>query len=973
MRTHLTLSICLTALLANAGFAQTTTKKAAKPEYPPHATVLAGYEKVVSTASGTSMYTLWKKPKTGDMLAELPRTFTSKKYFFAMTVGAGDTYAGLQVNGDRYVYWRKFGKRLALIEPNLAYRAEGEAEAKASVKRLFTDQIVLDMNILTMGPGGGPVIDLDEMLVQKASTFFGGQFRPHPMYSRVGVHSIKTAKAFEKNVEVAFEAPDSRGKMKVVHYSISEIPTSTGYKPRVADERIGYFTTAYSDLSKYDDEKTRVRYITRWHLEKDDASLKMSPPKKPILFIIEHTTPIRYRRWVKQGILSWNKAFEKVGIDGAIQVEYQNAKTGAHMDKDPEDVNYNFVRWLNNDIGTAIGPSRIHPLTGQILDADIVLTDGWIRHYEDQFTTLLPKLAMQSFGPQTLAWLAKNPKWDPRVRLAAPSQRSFVQDRIARTANMQFGNHAATQADSSMMGDDEYDGLFGQATQTNGRCAAPDGLSMDLAMMRMSMLMLDEKDKDEDKDEDKDKKKDGDDKDDEKKDDKKDADKDKKDKKPKEQMLDGMPESFVGPLVAHLVAHEVGHTLGLRHNFKGSSLYTCSEVNSDKIKGKKQLSGSVMDYIGVNINMGAGDKQGDWSMTGIGPYDEWAIEYGYTSKSDLKPILARVAEPELAFATDEDTWGPDPLARRYDFSKDPLDYANSQVRLAKHHRGRILTELVKDGDSWSKARKGYEMSLGLQIKAVSMMSNWVGGAHVNRHYKGDKNGKAPIEVVDAEKQRKAMQFVIDNTFIDDAFGLTPELLKHMTMEHWSDTLSMSDQPNWPIHDRIMGLQASALTMLMNPTTLEQVYDNEFRVEADKDMLTLPELLNSVTGSIWTELDKKPNGKFTARKPMISSLRRNLQREHLERLIDLSMPGSGYSVAYKPIANLALAELRSIAAKIEKAGNGGDAYSAAHLTQAGAEIKKAIDAQYIYNAKDIGGSGGGGMIFFGQPTDGRSMP
>jgi hypothetical protein len=288
--------------------------------------------------------------------------------------------------------------------------------------------------------------------------------------------------------------------------------------------------------------------------------------------------------------------------------------------------------------------------------------------------------------------------------------------------------------------------------------------------------------------------------------------------------------------------------------------------------------------------------------------------------------------------------------------------------LAKHHRERILTELVKDGDSWSKARKGYEMTIGLQTRAVSMMANWVGGAHVHRHFKGDKNAKPPIEVVDAKRQRDALKFVIENTFFDAAYGLNPELLKHMTMEHWSDTLSYSDQPDWPIHDRIMGLQASALTMLMNPTTLERVYDNEFRVEADKDMLTLPELLDTVTLSIWKELDEKPSGEFSARKPMISSLRRNLQREHLERLIDLSMPGAGYSVAFKPIANLALAELRKIAVKIEKAGNGGDPYSAAHLTQAGAEIKKAIDAQYVYNAKDIGGSGGGGIFFF-QPMNG----
>lgn len=58
-------------------------------------------------------------------------------------------------------------------------------------------------------------------------------------------------------------------------------------------------------------------------------------------------------------------------------------------------------------------------------------------------------------------------------------------------------------------------------------------------------------------------------------------------------------------------------------------------------------------------------------MVGIGPYDYWAIEYGYTFDKDLQPILSRASEPELQFSTDEDTTGPDPLARRYDFNKNP--------------------------------------------------------------------------------------------------------------------------------------------------------------------------------------------------------------------------------------------------------------------------------------------------------------
>ena len=957
-------------VLLTMTFANTTAvvnaQTDAKDDFPPHAKILEGYEKVVTKANIVPMYTLYTREKDGQMYAELPRTFAAKKYYIALTLASGDTYAGLQGN-DMYVYWRRYDKRLALMLPEIDIRAEGDKEASSSVKRLFTDQMLLDVPIVTIGPGGGPVIDLDALFVGNATTFFGNEGRTAKS-AMFGVYSIATAKAFKENVEVAFEVPSISGNMKRLHYSVSEIPASSGYKPRVADQRVGYFTTSYSDLAKYNDRETRIRYVNRWNIEKADPKLKLSPPKQPLVFYIEHTTPIRYRRWVKDGILSWNKAFENIGISDAIEVYYQDEASGAHMDKDPEDVNYNFVRWLNNDIGTAIGPSRVNPLTGQILDADIVLTDGWIRHYQSQFNELLPKVAMEGFGPETLAWLADHPDWDPRMRLAAPSDRKLIAQQIALESRLPMAGYAMGNADPTLMGDDEFDGLVGRTSQTNGMCMASQGMSFDLALMKMSFALLDESAKEEKKDEEKkeDEKKDGD--TDEKKDDEKKEEK-KKDDAPKEQMLDGMPESFVGPLVAHLVAHEVGHTLGLRHNFKGSGLYTMAEINSEDFKGKKQLGATVMDYMAANVNMGAGEVQGDWCMTGIGPYDMWAIEYGYTF-DDPKKVLARCAEPELAFGTDEDTSGPDPFARRYDFSKDPLDYAETQVRLSNHHRGKLLSEFIKDGDSWDRIRYGYELTLSMQTRAVSMMANWVGGAFIYRHKKGDPNGKMPVEVVPAEQQRKAIRFVLDNTFDDKAFGLTPELVNAMGLDKWMDNRSFGSESTWPIHDRIMGIQTSALTMLMNPTTLKRVYDNEFRVPEDQDTLTLPELLGDVSKKIWSELEDKSKGKFTSRKPMISSLRRNLQREHVERLIDLALPGGGSSAASKAISMLAADNLKQIVKAIEGAEAGGadrhDPYTAAHLAQAKSRIQKALEADYILNPSS-GGGGGGSFMIFGQET------
>ena len=103
------------------------------------------------------------------------------------------------------------------------------------------------------------------------------------------------------------------------------------------------------------------------------------------------------------------------------------------------------------------------------------------------------------------------------------------------------------------------------------------------------------------------------------------------------------------------------------------------------------------------------------------------------------------------------------------------------------------------------------------------------------------------------------------------------------------------ESTFPVHDRILGIQASALTMLMNPTTLRRVYDNEQLVPRDQDALTLPEMLDKVQAEVWSEVGANAEGEANARKPRISSWRRSLQREHLDRLIDLTVPQIEISV------------------------------------------------------------------------------
>jgi hypothetical protein len=1082
------------------------------PDFPPTQTIIKDYSRIDSAGDGArSFYTLWTRSKDAQVLLELPRNFEGQKLFIAYTIAGGIETAGVQA-GNLYAYWKRYDKRLALIEPNYAVRTTGDLESRRGHDRVFTDRIVLDVPILGMGPGGGPIIDGDALLAGRASQFFGGR----TFGANASLAKIAKAKAFPRNIELAFELPLNGGRLGTLHYSISELPGSRGYRPRVADARVGYFTTTFRDIGHPDRETPYIRYANRWNLEKRDSRLSKSPPKQPIIFYLEHTIPVRYRRWVREGVLEWNKAFEKVGILDAIEVYQQDAQTGAYMDIDPEDARYNFILWTNANMGFAIGPSRVHPETGEILDADVVMDEGFISSWVRAYEGLMPEIAMQHADPQTLAWFATRPQWDPRVRLARPAQRQQVLQQLAIDRAEQFGmpfaGHDVARIDSTLIGDNRFDGLAGRLSQVNGACECARHAGLELAMLRMSDELLhelsipktdsdsetrnailndpvsgtwegeaeapdhtisfvmelqllddgivtgtinammfmgdvtgtfdaetkkltmrmaipdgpvvefdltidndtmtgtataegeaipvngrrtakapavddpepavdddagtdvapagdDDKEGGEDEADDADDARKADEADDEKE---KPAARAKPVREYEEGMLDGVPEEFIGPLLKSIVMHEVGHTLGLRHNFKASTIYSLEEINNAK-HGDKTITGSVMDYIPININYKLGNMQGAYAMTTIGPYDYWAIEYGYGEEKDLKKVLKRVAEPELAFGTDEDSWGSDPRIVTFDLGENPLEYADMQMELVQHLRGEILERIVKEGDNWAKARLAYEMLLSRHLQAVSIAANWIGGSETYRDLKGDPGDRPSVVPMSAEQQRRAFKFVMDNTFNEEAFGLTPELLSRMTVEKWWDEdnmVSLFDDPAWPVHERVLGVQASALSMMLNPSTLARVYDNELRVADGDDAITLPEIINGVADEIWKDLDATPGRSVSARNPMISSLRRNLQREHLDRMIDLTLPNGMFGVAQMPVSTLAVFKLRTINGRIEAAikkhGSKIDPYTIAHLSEASEQITRALDAQYIYNTDDIS-SGGGGLplLLFGQ--------
>ena len=111
--------------------------------------------------------------------------------------------------------------------------------------------------------------------------------------------------------------------------------------------------------------------IHRWNLEKKDPTKKISDPVKPITWWIENTTPYEFRDIIKEGVESWNLAFESAGFSNAIKVKVQPDTA----DWDAGDIRYNVLRWTSspNPPFGGYGPSFVNPKTGEIIGADIML------------------------------------------------------------------------------------------------------------------------------------------------------------------------------------------------------------------------------------------------------------------------------------------------------------------------------------------------------------------------------------------------------------------------------------------------------------------------------------------------------------------------------------------------------------------------------------------------------------------------
>ncbi len=380
-----------------------------KPKYAPFATVAKDYKPV----QGPSLIPLYQKE--GSVLAEFSQHTLNRDFIVVISIargiGHGHILGGMSWGGngeDAIWQFRKVDDHIQVVRRNVRFTAAKGSPEERAVGIAYTDSILFSLPIATISPSGGYVVDFNQIFM----TDFPEIGHDLPGYSFAANRSTwAEVRGYADNVELEVAATygsagmtdfdsvaDSRAVTINVHYSLSLLPQN-GYRPRLADDRVGYFVAAMKDYSHKVDEDRFVRYITRWDLQKAEPGAEQSPPKKPIVFWIEKTVPFKFRKPIREGILEWNKAFEKAGFLNAIEVRQQPD----NADWDAEDVNYNTFRWITSSAKFAMGPSRVNPLNGQILNASIIFDADFLQAWKTEYEVFTPHgIAMLTGGPLDL-------------------------------------------------------------------------------------------------------------------------------------------------------------------------------------------------------------------------------------------------------------------------------------------------------------------------------------------------------------------------------------------------------------------------------------------------------------------------------------------------------------------------------------------------------------------------------------------
>jgi hypothetical protein len=362
---------------------------------------------------GSGLFTVYYKKER--VLLSLTSGQLDRDYLLVTQLSQGIGELGLDGGSSvrsELVRFHREADRIELWVVNPRFTAEPGSPMARTVAYSFGHSVAYSFPIAATREGGSEevLIDLAPFLLSDwadVASVFQTAATARKVTGNITLDerrsSLQEVRLFPTNLEaevrLTYQSPRNLGLETVsdyrwipvgVHYSLLQLP-AVPMRPRFADERVGYFISAFKDFSRDTAESFFVRYVNRRRLEKKDPSAAVSEPVRPIIYYIDRTVPVEWRPYVRAGILEWNRAFLDAGFRNAIEV--LDAPDDSAWSA--SDARYSTVRWTaTNRSVYAIGPSNVDPRTGEILNADILISASWIQTWRGE---------SRDYGPPTAA------------------------------------------------------------------------------------------------------------------------------------------------------------------------------------------------------------------------------------------------------------------------------------------------------------------------------------------------------------------------------------------------------------------------------------------------------------------------------------------------------------------------------------------------------------------------------------------
>jgi len=310
-----------------------------------------------------------------------------------MVTRIAKTASGLGFGGGKQntqvLRWQKKDNKILLRVVSHNVVASDSLPVNEAVLNSNFEPILYSFKIESKG------IDSTSTLIE-VTKLFSEDVKPlgFPQSRRKGykISSLNSKKSFIESIKSYPENIESR-HVKTYNSSSPPSNSSTGtisleinnsmillpkvpMKRRYFDQRVGWFARSQVDYGLDVQESKSLKYLDRWRLEVRDEDLEkfkngeLVTPKKQIVYYIDRATPVKWRKYLKQGIEDWQIAFEEAGFKNAIIAKDPPTKE-EDPDWSPEDVRYSVVRYLASPIPNANGPHVSDPRSGEILESDI--------------------------------------------------------------------------------------------------------------------------------------------------------------------------------------------------------------------------------------------------------------------------------------------------------------------------------------------------------------------------------------------------------------------------------------------------------------------------------------------------------------------------------------------------------------------------------------------------------------------------